>query len=331
MWRAALNTSVAPLTFGPRFGPGSSPNVRGVSNTRILEWLVFLMTPTFALDLAATGSKCRSRNTSWCRFGTSAAGMLAILVVAGSPAHADVIVVSSNASSIKAGSVLGNDKTLDVPSGARVRIMMPSGRTQELKGPAKVKVAELGRGEAINESLWNDVKRLVSNQKQATESTIGAVRSMAPKSATDKSGDDQGAGSPRALKNVPEPVPAPSFSWRRVPIDAGGDVCVEKGAALELLRGAPGRPLAISIVNMQSKKRAAAEFAVGSATAAWPADIGSEVGLYAVVMPDGVKRDIRLRPIAPLPEADETLRVLHGQRCLLQVEAWLRGQMTAAR
>ena len=256
------------------------------------------------------------------------AAMMATLAAAAyAPAHADVIVVSSNVASIKSGSVLGSDKTIDVPSGARVRVMMPSGRTQEFKGPAKVKVADLGKGEAINESLWNDVKRLVSNQKQASESTVGAVRSMAP-----KSGAGEGASASRSFKHVPEPVVLPpAFSWRRVPIDAGGDVCVEKGAPLELLRGAPGRPLAISVVNVQSKKRGAADFAVGSATAAWPADVGTDVGLYAVVLPDGAKRDIRLRPIAPLPEADETLRVLHGQRCLVQVEAWLRGQMTAAR
>lgn len=254
-----------------------------------------------------------------------AATMVMVAAAAYAPARADVIVVSSNAASIKAGSVLGNDKTIDVPSGARVRVMMPSGRTHELKGPAKVMVADLGKGEAINESLWNDVKRLVANQKQATESTIGAVRSMAPKSS------GEGASAPRAYKYVPDAVTPPAFSWRRVPIEAGGDVCVEKGAPLELMRAAPGRPLAINVVNVQSKKRGAAEFAVGSAMAAWPADVGTEVGLYALVMPDGAKRDIRLRPIAPLPEADETLRVLHGQRCLVQVEAWLRGQMTAAR
>lgn len=256
-----------------------------------------------------------------------AAMMLIMAAAAHAPVHADVIVVSSNAASVKAGSLLGNDTTIDVPSGARVRVMMPSGRTQEFKGPAKVKVADLGKGETINESLWNDVKRLVSNQNQAIESTIGAVRSVVPKSR----GGGEGANAPRAFKHVPDPVPPPAFSWRRVSIDAGGDVCVEKGAPLELLRAAPGRPLAINIVNVQSKKRGVAEFAVGSATAAWPADVGTDVGLYAVVMPDGAKRDIRLRPIAPLPEADETLRVLHGQRCLVQVEAWLRGQMTAAR
>ena len=30
-------------------------------------------------------------------------------------------------------------------------------------------------------------------------------------------------------------------------------------------------------------------------------------------------------------DADETLRVLHGQRCLAQLQAWLSGLMTAAR
>ena len=55
--------SVAPLTSGPRFWLGASPNVRGKSNTRNIELLVFPMSPTFVPNPAARGSKCRRRNT----------------------------------------------------------------------------------------------------------------------------------------------------------------------------------------------------------------------------------------------------------------------------
>lgn len=242
------------------------------------------------------------------------------LVTMALPASADVIVISSSAAAVKPGKVYTSGQSIEIPSGAKVRIMLPSGRTQELKGPLTVKAGDLGKGEATNESLWNDVKRLVATQKTASESTVGAVRSTAPKTSASET---RGA--------APKPATPPPFSWRRVPIDKGGDVCVEKGVGLELLRTAPGRPLSLTVVNIQSKARAPAEFAVGSATSAWPASVGTDVGLYALVMPDGEKRDIRLRPIAPLPAADETLRVLHSQRCLVQVEAWLRGQMTASR
>ncbi len=57
------STSVAHLTFGTRSRLVSQPNVRSKSYTRVMDLLVFLMVPTFALDRAAEGSKCRNRNT----------------------------------------------------------------------------------------------------------------------------------------------------------------------------------------------------------------------------------------------------------------------------
>lgn len=237
------------------------------------------------------------------------------LSLAGNGAVAEVIVIGASGSSLKVGTVLDDRAMIELPAGERVRVMLSSGRTQEIKGPAAIKVGTLGAGEKRNESLWNDVRRLVANQKTATESSIGAVRSVAPKgNSVDK---------PRGS--------APQFSWRRVSIDSDGDVCIEKSAPLEMLRAAPGRPMSVVVVNMQSKKRASAEFGVGSATAAWPQDVGTDVGRYTVVLADGAKREIRLRPIDPLPAADETIRLLHSQRCLQQVEAWLRGQSIAGR
>ncbi len=247
--------------------------------------------------------------------------LLALTAIAALPpgmAHAELMVLSSSAPSVKSGVVLGDAATLDIPAGAKVRVMLPSGRTQEIKGPAKPKVADISKGEARNEGLWNDVVNVISRQKSASESVVGAVRSAAPPSGT------------RGYNATP-PAPKPSFSWRMVPIDPGGDVCIEKGAALELLRTRPGKPLSVAIVNRQDQKRGEATFAVGSVTAAWPASVGSEVGIYQISFPDGPARTIRLRPIAPLPAADETLRVLHGQRCLAQVEAWLAGVALAGR
>jgi len=58
------NTSVAYLTLGPHVRLGALPSVRYISNTRVNGLLVFLLVLTFGLDLAATGTKCQSRNTS---------------------------------------------------------------------------------------------------------------------------------------------------------------------------------------------------------------------------------------------------------------------------
>lgn len=269
------------------------------------------------------------RRRGWARLlpgggglATAIAGVAALVaVVAPSVVQAEVIVIGSSAAALKPGMVLDDARKIELPAGARVRVMTPSGRTQEIKGPASVQVASLGKGEARNESLWNDVKRLVAAQKTASESSVGAVRSVAPKTSSGgvRGSAPGGAGA------------APAFSWRRVSIDYDGDVCIEKGASLELLRGAPGRPLTVVVVDLQERKRVPAEFGVGAATTAWPQGMASGVGRYSVVLPDGAKREIRLRPIDPLPQADDTIRLLHSQRCLGQVEAWLRGQLTASR
>ncbi|MBA4173973.1 MAG: hypothetical protein C0511_15280 [Hyphomicrobium sp.] len=49
------NTSVAPLTFGPRPRLVSKPNVRGKSDTRTIELLVFFLVPTFAQNARPSG------------------------------------------------------------------------------------------------------------------------------------------------------------------------------------------------------------------------------------------------------------------------------------
>ncbi len=247
-------------------------------------------------------------------------GFCLALAVGGGGALAEVFVIGSSAAAFKPGMVLKDDATLNLPAGERVRVMLPSGRTQELKGPAAIKVSTLGAGEKRNDGLWNDVRRLVADQKSASESNIGAVRSVVPKSSSGRSpAHDTG----RATEA--------QFSWRQVSIDSDGDVCVQKGAPLELQRSAPGRPISVAVVNLQTKARASTEFGVGSATTAWPQAVGVEVGRYSVVLPSGEKREIRLRPIDPLPAADDTIRLLHSQRCLKQVEAWLRGQSIAGR
>lgn len=247
-------------------------------------------------------------------------GTLAGLLLA-SPAAADVIVISSSDPALKSGAVLRDSATIEIGSGRRARVMLPSGRTQELSGPTRIKVSSLGQGEKINESLWNDVKRLVARHKSADESVVGAVRSVAP-GTVGKSARGGSTGAAGA---------APRFSWRHVPIDKGGDVCIEKGATVELQRAKSGAPVTVTVVEMRGRKRATSEFAAGSATAPWPAELRSDVGIYMVSVPQSELREIRLRPIAPLPHADETLRVLHSQRCLVQVEAWLAGHLTASR
>lgn len=234
---------------------------------------------------------------------------LAASALVSSAARADIIVIGSDAPAIKAGSVLVDSATLDVPSGASVTVMLPSGRTERLKGPLKRAVAELAKGEKSEPGLWDSVQRYVQKQGKASEGQVGAVRSLAPK---------------------PAKAPLP-FSWRQVPLDADGDVCIEKGAPIEVARASGGKSARLTIVDMQAQKRAETAFAEGATSAPWPKEIEPKVGAYSLVVEGAPMRELRLRLVSPLPGPDETLRVLHGQRCQRQIEAWLRAVMTAAK
>lgn len=234
---------------------------------------------------------------------------LAASALVSGTARADIIVIGSDAPAIKAGSVLVDSATLDVPSGASVTVMLPSGRTERLKGPLKRAVAELAKGEKSEPGLWDSVQRYVQKQGKPSEGQVGAVRSLAPK---------------------PAKAPLP-FSWRQVPLDADGDVCIEKGAPIEVARASGGKSARLTIVDMQAQKRAETAFAEGATSAPWPKEIEPKVGTYSLVVEGAPMRELRLRLVSPLPGPDETLRVLHGQRCQRQIEAWLRAVMTAAK
>lgn len=257
------------------------------------------------------------------------AGLVATSLLAAVQANAELITLSACTPSIRIGTVLQGGATLDIPAGTSCRVMLPSGRTIELKGPLKSRVAELAKGETRNEALWNDVVTVMARQRRRAEPIGGATRSVAPRTRGTGEATAPPATTPPAAATA---VPArPSFSWRHVPIDTAGDVCVEKGAALELLRARAGRPAVVAIVDRQNSRRGETAFDTDDLTAPWPTGVGTDVGLYSMSTPEGTSRTLRLRPISPLPEADETLRVLHGQRCLPQIEAWLAGIATAQR
>ncbi len=59
-----LGPNAAHLTFGTGTLHGHEPNVRCITCARILNLLVFLMSPTLSRSDAATGTKCRRANTS---------------------------------------------------------------------------------------------------------------------------------------------------------------------------------------------------------------------------------------------------------------------------
>ena len=235
------------------------------------------------------------------RTALAASAAFGLLHVAGTPARADVLVLDSKVPALKRGAILKDSDQIDLPLGASVVIVLPAGGTRTLTGPLKVSVRELSKGEAIDQSLWNMVGEVVGGGGGSLGGT-GATRSV---------------GRP--------PVENMAFSWRQVPVEAEGDFCVEKGAALQLARAGNSRVARVTVVDVQSSQRAEVRFDDGKAIAAWPSQVPPKIGAFAFLIPDRPMRQVRLRLIDPLPDTDQTLRLLYSQRCQAQAEAWLRG------
>lgn len=223
----------------------------------------------------------------------------AALVAASLPAAADLIVLGGKGSSYQPGTVLSDSQSIDLPAGARLQVMLPSGATQTLSGPLKSAVKDITKGEKVDQGLWDRVGSLVKGG--GSERPTGATRS--------------------ATGGAEKPLP---FSWSEVPIDATGDICVEKGAKLSLVRGTTSKQLDITVVEKAAAARAKAIFAEGAGKAAWPSELEPKVGSYLLLVPDRPMREVTLRILSPLPGRAEALRVLHSQRCETQLKALVR-------
>jgi hypothetical protein len=233
----------------------------------------------------------------------------AALMASMSFAVAEVIVLSAKGGALKAGDTIADNATIDLPAGATIEILLPTGAMRTLSGPSKTSVASLTKGEKPDAGLFSKVAELVG-KSGGSESSVGAVRA---------------APTTRAIR-------PPAFSWTAVPIEADGDWCVEKGSTLSLVRSTSDRPIKVTLVDVAGSQRAELAFDAGKADIAWPDSLAPKVGTYAVLVPDRPMKQIRLRLIAPLPSRDDTLRVLHGQRCEVQMRAFLSElTQTAAR
>jgi len=247
----------------------------------------------------------RTRSLALIRIGAIVAASMICVV----SASAQVIVINSSVPKLKTGQMLPNSAVVSIPQGGTVMFVLSSGATRTVKGPYKGKISELTKGTNSNSALFNAVKEYVKTGGSST-SSVGAMRSIRPT-----------ATPPRKIK----------FSWKKIPITAQGDICVEKGAEIVLVRGKSGRQQSVTVVNMNTTKRARTQFDIKATSTAWPSDLTPENGSYAILASEQAMHQIRLRLISPIPTADQILRVLHGQRCKLQFEAYLRGVMLANR
>ena len=241
-----------------------------------------------------------------------AVGLLAMgaLAICAGGAAAQVIVLQSKVKGLRTGMMLQNSQKVSIPAGQNVVFVLPSGSTRTVSGPFKGAASQLTKGVARNKGLFDAVQKYVKDGG-ASRKTVGAVRSAIP-----SSGFNRGA------------VP---FSWRAIPTTANGDICLERGASLAFARSRKSRAQAMTLVDMKTQQRDTVRFAAGESQAKWPGAVDARVGDYALILANGVTRKFRIRFVSPLPSKDDTLRVLHAQRCNAQFRAWLIGATLASK
>lgn len=214
------------------------------------------------------------------------------------PAAAQALVLGSDSAQLRPGRILDKGEALSVPKGSRVRIMLPSGETRVFKGPQEIAAADLASKAPANTELWDSVAAYVTTPPPEDEPfTRGLAAASTP----------------------PDRFP---FSWHDIPVTSDGDICVEKGVGVSLVRTSTDREAIITIVDVQGGgKRAEARFPKGQEKAPWPDGITPKIGTFALTEAGQSPRQFRMRLISPLPAAEEAIRVLHGQRCELQRNA----------
>jgi hypothetical protein len=232
-----------------------------------------------------------------------------VAVGAAKPASANIIIMESTAAGIKAGTELAQSDSIVVPAGSFIRAMLPSGKTQTIKGPYSGSVADLAKGQAPNEGVLAWVRNLLQTGG-ATETTPGATRSI---------------GRPTTKLHL-------QFSWQEVPVAGDATVCVEKGAQLTLVRIAAARAESVIVVDAKAGRRAEAQWAPGSDRTAWPADIPLRPdAVYELFVKDRARQQITVHVLDHLPEDGDVLAELHRLDCKPQFEAWVYSRLAAGK
>ncbi|HWA51225.1 MAG TPA: hypothetical protein VG742_23350, partial [Dongiaceae bacterium] len=208
---------------------------------------------------------------------------LMLLASDGAQAQGEVYVIESSVPSISVGTGLAPADRLSVPAGDYVRVVLPSGKTQTIKGPFQGAASDLANGQATNDGVMAWLRTLLETGG-STQRTSGATRSM------------------RRAGGV---APQVAFSWTAIPVTWEGDICVQRGAALALARPSTARPEQVTVVDAASKAQAQTGWAVGQNTVPWPAALPPRPeGIYLLMIPDRARRQVKLHMLDRLPGDD---------------------------
>lgn len=223
-------------------------------------------------------------------------------------AQGQIYVLESTAAGVKVGTAFAMGDRITVPAGAAIRVVMPSGKTQMIKGPYSGEAGDLTKGQKANDGVVAWIKNLVQTGG-SSEKTPGATRSM------------------RASEQ------AASFSWTTIPTAVNSTICLQKGAKLQLQRPASQQADRITVVDLTTAERGEVEFAAGSQTAAWPAGMTPRPdGAYVLLAPENrPRRQLTLRVLDSLPGEDDLLAELAARECKYQFDAWVKEKMAAGK
>lgn len=235
--------------------------------------------------------------------GTPLLVLAALLIAIGTirPARAEIFVIESTTPALQAGSQLADDQRLSVPAGAHVRILLPSGKTQTVKGPYDGAIADIGKGKLDGSGMIAWLRGFLRTGG-SSEATPGATRSLSA-----------------------APARPTAFSWTDIATGSDSIVCVPRGQTPQLKRTLTAKADRVTIVDRDKSVRGEAEWATGSDSAGWPPGIAIRDGaIYDIVHPDRPKRMVTLRVLPVIPEEPDVLGTLHARGCRAQFEAWLR-------
>lgn len=233
--------------------------------------------------------------------GPAAIAIAACAAVTG--ARADLYVLESTVTSIQAGARLADTDQLTIPSGGHIRAVLPSGKTQTIRGPYSGAVSDLSKGQTANEGVMTWLRTMLQTGG-ASEATPGATRSIAI------------------------PVAKPSFSWTALPTTVDGTFCIEKGSKLQLVRPSTAGADRVTILDATNSQRGEVQWPSGGTSVAWPAGISVRPdGAYYILVPDRPRREVTLKVMDRLPADDEVLAELQKRGCKVQFEAWVRATM----
>ena len=241
--------------------------------------------------------------------GVALAALIVVLPVGAAPASAQIYVIESSAPDIKVGAQLAMADTLSLPPGATIRAVLPSGKTQTVKGPYKGRVADLAKGQEMNDGVVGWLKSILETGG-ATEATPGATRSASPPAR------------PRGRVR---------FSWSDVPTSTDGSICIGKDGKLQLLRASATAAQRVAVVEVGSTARGEAEWPAGAERVAWPAEVAVRSGgTYWLLIEGRPRRQLKLEVFEQLPGEDDVLAALQKRGCRYQFEAFVRDKLAGA-